>query len=902
MGNVCFGWSPRCAFSTLRTQTVTDDSTQSSRIFHASKEFSRALSFYLHALLPGDITAPMEHFIFFLLPLLLLLRASLLLADDSTQFSPRYFLNCGSESNIPTNDSPPRDFVSDFNFVSSRHSYPLSDSSVPSSSDPFSSLYSTARVFTGTTSYTFSLNSTGVLALRLHFAPFSTDDRNLSDAVFRVTAQRFLLLDNFSVASSADPVIKEYFLWFDSTASTNLELTFVPASSSSFAFVNAVEVFTPPTNLFESSSPADLNNQNVETVYRINVGGDKVTPVNDTMWRTWIPDGPYFFSKNITSVEKTNPGNINYDNQEATNVVAPEFVYSTARAMNISAGMRNANPNFNSNVTWNFTLDAGYNYLVRAHFCDLISQAVQYDPMIFNLYVANKPTEINSRDHATSSSVPFYQDTRTEKLSHGWINININIPRPNLSMQPDAGYLNGLEIFKFNDARVSDNSKRSVSVEVIASVSAGSAVLLSLVVFLLVLLARRHRRRSKSRPLLPKDTWSPYRRGTTPRGNSVDHSSKPTEESAAQTASPRVNLDLNIPLLEIRAATNDFDESLVVGRGGFGKVYKGILGDGTEVAVKRAMPGSKQGYPEFQTEILVLSKIRHRHLVSLIGYCEEQSERILVYEYMEKGPLRNYLYGSDDKPCLSWKQRLEICIGAARGLHYLHTGDSHTIIHRDVKSTNILLDKTYLAKVSDFGLSRLGPSIGETHVTTGVKGTFGYFDPEYFKTQQLTEKSDVYSFGVVLLEVLCARPVIDRSLSHEQMNLAEWALHWQRRAQLEKIIDQRLVGKINANSLRKFGETAEKCLANYGDDRPSFADVLWNLEYALQLHVTELKREPDEDSGAVDLQISVPATRQVDLTAAANVGEENNWRTRCIMPLDASGSTVFSQLVSTEGR
>ncbi|XP_074556587.1 putative receptor-like protein kinase At5g59700 [Curcuma longa] len=832
-----------------------------------------------------------------LLLLLLLLRASLLFAAASTDFSPSYFLNCGSPSSITTNDSPPRDFVTDSNFVSGRSSR-LSNPS----SDTSSSLYSTARVFTGTASYTFPLNSTGVLGLRLHFLPFSTNDRDLSDALFRVTAQRFLLLDNFSVASTADPVIKEYFLWFDSTASTNLELTFVPASSS-FAFVSAVEVFTTPSYLFQSSPPADLSNQAVETVYRINVGGHNISPANDTMWRTWIPDDDYLFNKNTALVNSTTTRAINYEIETVTNIVAPESVYSTARTMNIPEDMRIGNPDFNFNVTWNFKVDAGYNYLVRAHFCDFISQAFQYDPIIFNLYAANQSTEINSRDHANSPSVPFYWDTRAEKLHSGWINISIGRSNKNRAENANA-YLNGLEIFKFNDAPVSssDSSKRRVSVAVIASASAGSAVLLSLVVFLLVLLACKRRRRSKSRPLLPKETWSPYRRGTTPRGNSVDLSSKPTEETTAQTASPRVNLDLNIPLLEIRAATNDFDESLVVGSGGFGKVYKGILGDGTNVAVKRAMPGSRQGYPEFQTEILVLSKIRHRHLVSLIGYCEEQSERILVYEYMENGPLRNYLYGSDDKPCLSWKQRLEICIGAARGLHYLHTGDAHTIIHRDVKSTNILLDKTYLAKVSDFGLSRLGPSIGETHVTTGVKGTFGYFDPEYFKTQQLTEKSDVYSFGVMLFEVLCARPVIDRSLSHEQMNLAEWALHWQRRGQLEKIIDQRLAGNINTNSLKKFGETAEKCLANYGDDRPSFADVLWNLEYALQLHVTELKREPHEDSGAVDLQISVAATRQVDLTTVANVEEENNWRMRSIMPLDASGSTVFSQLISSEGR
>ncbi|XXG70474.1 hypothetical protein AAC387_Pa06g3229 [Persea americana] len=349
---------------------------------------------------------------------------------------------------------------------------------------------------------------------------------------------------------------------------------------------------------------------------------------------------------------------------------------------------------------------------------------------------------------------------------------------------------------------------------------------------------------------------------------------------------------------EIMDSTNNFDDSLVLGVGGFGKVYKGTLEDGTKVAVKRGNPRSEQGLAEFHSEIEMLSKLRHCHLVSLIGYCDEWSEMILVYEYMAYGPLRSHLYGTD-LPSLSWKQRLEICIGAARGLHYLHTGAAQSIIHRDVKTTNILLDGSFVAKVADFGLSKTGPALDQTHVSTAVKGSFGYLDPEYFRRQQLTEKSDVYSFGVVLMEVLCSRPALNPVLPREQVNIAEWAMIWQKKGMLDQIMDSALVGKINPASLKKFGETAEKCLAEYGVDRPTMGDVLWNLEYALQLEETSSLTEIDENStnhiANIPLTPLQPLDNSVSVIDGINSGTDDDAE-------DVGTSAVFSQLVNPRGR
>ncbi|PWA96514.1 Concanavalin A-like lectin/glucanase, subgroup [Artemisia annua] len=291
--------------------------------------------------------------------------------------------------------------------------------------------------------------------------------------------------------------------------------------------------------------------------------------------------------------------------------------------------------------------------------------------------------------------------------------------------------------------------------------------------------------------------------------------------------------------LEIQLATENFNESLVVGRGGFGKVYAGTIFNGSSsitVAIKRLDNKSNQGPIEFWAEVEMLTKLRHCNLVSLIGYCNYNKEMILVYEYMPNGTLSDHLHELGTS--LSWLQRLKICIGAARGLQYLHTGTGieFGVIHRDVKSSNILLHESWAAKISDFGLSKIGPTNQpSTGVSTAVKGTFGYLDPDYYATGKLTRKSDVYAFGVVLLEMLCRKRAVDKSLDQDQWNLARWAQESIKAGNLRRIIDPDIGGQIYPKCLKEFVRIAERCLHNNPQKRSTMAEVVVSLESVLAL-------------------------------------------------------------------
>ncbi|KAJ0677345.1 putative protein kinase RLK-Pelle-CrRLK1L-1 family [Helianthus annuus] len=290
---------------------------------------------------------------------------------------------------------------------------------------------------------------------------------------------------------------------------------------------------------------------------------------------------------------------------------------------------------------------------------------------------------------------------------------------------------------------------------------------------------------------------------------------------------------------EIQLATQNLDDSLVVGRGGFGKVYKGTITNGPHisiVAIKRLDSTSNQGASEFWAEVNMLSNLRHCHLVSLIGYCNDGQEMILVYEYMSHGTLEDHLHRRQTP--LSWVRRLKICIGAARGLNYLHTGTGieHGVVHRDVKSSNILLHDSWEAKISDFGLSKMCPKNRQTtYVNTGVKGTFGYLDPDYFYTGKLTRKSDVYAFGVLLFEVLCGKRAVDSRINVEHWGLAIWAQESIKEGRLKHIVDTNIREEISPKCLKVFAQLAKQCLHMRLKQRPTMAAIVAALESILAL-------------------------------------------------------------------
>ncbi|CAH8387110.1 unnamed protein product [Eruca vesicaria subsp. sativa] len=368
--------------------------------------------------------------------------------------------------------------------------------------------------------------------------------------------------------------------------------------------------------------------------------------------------------------------------------------------------------------------------------------------------------------------------------------------------------------------------KKKFPVIIVALVASAVVVLIVAVLFFIFVL-RKKKTSSHVEAIIPS--------GVTPRAHFTPTS---TSEGTIETQKRRYSH------AEVVEMTNNFKRAL--GEGGFGVVYHGYLNGKQQVAVKVLSESSSQGYKHFKAEVELLLRVHHINLVNLVGYCDERDHLALLYEYMSNGDLKYHLSGKQGGSVLSWSTRLQIAVDAALGLEYLHIGSQPSMVHRDVKSTNILLDEQFSAKIADFGLSRSFQLEDESHVSTVVAGTPGYLDPEYYRTGRLAETSDVYSFGIVLLEIITNQPVIDQTRG--KSHITDWTAFMLNSGDITRIMDPKLKGEYNSRSVWRAIELAMLCANPSSEKRPSMSQVVIELKECLASENSVKSKSQDTNS------------------------------------------------------
>ncbi|XP_051143482.1 receptor-like kinase TMK3 [Andrographis paniculata] len=462
------------------------------------------------------------------------------------------------------------------------------------------------------------------------------------------------------------------------------------------------------------------------------------------------------------------------------------------------------------------------------------------------------------QDKPTPTPTP----TRSPLHPTGRPNLPSNNPSSGKSRKPSP---DGTSSRKSPYAATNRENSTNPKVVYIAAVAGGCAVLVLLLLLLgLYCLRTRAKKRSKSPPssvvIYPKDSSDPSNILKYAVADGVEFDDRSTTNMSGSNIHMIDSGNLLISVQVLRKVTKDFAQENELGRGGFGVVYKGELEDGAKLAVKRMVVGTvtNKALDEFQSEIAVLSKVRHRNLVSLLGYAVEGNERLLVYEYMPQGALSRHLFHwrSHGLEPLSWTRRINVALDVARGVEYLHSLAHQSFIHRDLKSANILLDEDFRAKVSDFGLVKLAPD-RERSVATRLAGTFGYLAPEYAVTGKITTKVDVFSFGVVLMELLTGLVALDEQRPEEKRYLAEW--FWQIKSNGESLIasiDPALAAtEENYETIQTIATLAGHCTARDPNHRPEMGHAVNVLG---QLVEKWRPCEESEEFSGIDLTLPLP--------------------------------------------
>nr|XP_027111375.1 receptor-like protein kinase FERONIA [Coffea arabica] len=752
-------------------------------------------------------------------------------------------INCGSVGNSAALDG--REWIgeaaSQFLSGKSRTSTALDKSFY---ADPIP--YMISRISATPFHYTFQV-SPGQKIIRLHFYPASYRGFENSFDLFSVKAGLFTLLEDFSPSLTADGsgekyiIVKEFCLNVEENK--KLSISFSPSfitesKDNPYAFVNGIEIISMAAGLYYTPD-GDLgapivgqknrfysvdNTTALEMIKRLNIGGSFISSVEDFgMFRRWDEDSNFLLE---SRVYRMNHPVLSIKHPNMPPFVAPLKLYQTSWK---AGGKLKVDQTYN--FTWKLPIYMGFGYLVRFHFCVLDAGMADKEQSEFTILINDQMAETQADviKWSGGTGTPVYRDyvvIMKGDREGSKCDLLISLQSPDELV---LGLLNGVEVFKLSNLK---NSLATPNPAIPKRVSAASSLKihstflafgrsnnvvtgLTIVIILVDVIVYRFRQ-------IWEEKFHLYKR---------------RKDIVAATTEPSFT---RFSLAEIMSATQNFSDALIIGKGGFGKVYKGcIQGISQLVAIKRFKSSSKQGAQEFWAEIEILSKHRHIHLVSLIGYCNEAQEMILVYEYMVHGTLADNLYkvGNKvkDRAPLDWKKRLRICIGAARGLEYLHTSSEEGIIHRDVKDSNILLDENFVAKIADLGLSRLESiPLSKSYISTNVKGTLGYLDPDYCTTHRVTRKSDVFSFGIVLLVVLSGRRAISTGTPEEHRSLLSFFRECIEGGELDKIIDPSLQGKIPSNSLKEFVKCVENCLKYNPKKRPSMTQVVANLEYALE--------------------------------------------------------------------